>query len=142
MRAAAWASTVSGGLLIGGLVWAAGGQPPPAAAEAGREVYARCAACHSIEVDRTGPRHCGLFGRRAGAVPGYAYSEAMRESGIVWDYATLDRFIADPLGTVPGTFMGYAGIRDAEDRARLLAFLEVATDVEVCGSPPGSAAPR
>ena len=90
-----------------GLVGA--GPPPAAQIERGREIYERCAACHSLERDRVGPRHCGLFGRRAGSVPGFPYSDAMRDSGIVWSWETLDRFIADPLGTVPGTFMGYAG---------------------------------
>src|SRR5690606_19435679 len=84
--------------------------PPDLAA--GEEIYGRCAACHSLDRDRVGPRHCGLFGRRAGSVPGFAYSEAMRASGIVWTRQTLDAFLADPLGTVPGTFMTYAGIED------------------------------
>ena len=57
----------------------------------------------------------------------------MRTSGIVWSRETLDRFIADPLGSLPGTFMGYAGIRDPEERAQLLAFLEVATRGDRCG---------
>jgi cytochrome c len=56
----------------------------------------------------------------------------MRGSGIVWSRKTLDAFIADPLGTVPGTFMGYAGIQDPEERAQLLDFLEVATRSEEC----------
>jgi len=86
-----------------------GAAPDPKAGEA---IYSRCAACHALAYDRTGPRHCGLFGRRAGTVPGFAYSDAMKKSGIVWNEATLDRFLADPLRTVPGTAMGYAGIKD------------------------------
>jgi cytochrome c len=56
----------------------------------------------------------------------------MRTSGIVWNRRTLDAFLADPLGTVPGTLMTYAGIQDAEERAQLLAFLEVATRGPEC----------
>jgi cytochrome c len=56
----------------------------------------------------------------------------MRTSGIVWSRQTLDTFLADPLGTVPGTFMTYAGIRDPEERAQLIAFLEVATRGPQC----------
>ena len=112
--------------------------PSPADVAKGREIYERCAACHSLERDRVGPRHCGLFGRPAGSVPGFAYSDAMRESGIVWDRATLDRFLSDPMGSVPGTFMGYAGIPDAEERAQLVAFLEVASHGEQCDSEAGS----
>jgi cytochrome c len=121
----------SAGLLVVGLVAATAGSPPPEIA-AGREIYERCGACHSLERDRVGPRHCGLFGRRAGSVPGFAYSEAMLNSGIVWNRQTLDAFLTDPLGTVPGTFMTYAGIQDREERAQLLAFLEVATRSEQC----------
>jgi cytochrome c len=56
----------------------------------------------------------------------------MRASGIVWNRESLDTFLADPLGTVPGTFMTYAGIPDPEERAQLLAFLEVATRGREC----------
>ena len=93
----------------------------------GERIYGRCLACHALQYDRTGPRHCGLLGRKAGSVPGFDYSEAMKRSGIVWNAATLDRFLADPLGTVPGTTMGYPGIADARERADLIAWLRVAT---------------
>lgn len=89
----------------------------------GERIHARCQACHSLARDRTGPRHCDLFGRRAGSVAGFDYSAAMRHSGIVWNATTLERFLADPLGTVPGTTMGYAGVTDARERADLIAFL-------------------
>lgn len=129
---APFAILASTGLLVAGLVGAGASAPSPAEIAQGREIYGRCAACHSLGWDRVGPRHCGLFGRRAGSVPGFAYSDAMRQSKLVWDRQTLDRFIADPLGTVPGTLMGYAGIRDSEERARLLDYLEVASRGEEC----------
>ena len=79
---------------------------PPALAAAdiqkGKELYGRCLACHALEYDRVGPRHCGLFGRRAGSVPGFAYSEAMKRSKIVWNEKTLDRFLANPLKSGAG----------------------------------------
>jgi len=93
----------------------------------GEEIYARCGACHALESDRTGPHHCGLFGRRAGSVPGFNYSRAMKRSGIVWNADTLDRFLASPTRVVPGTTMGYAGIDDAQERADLIAYLAAAT---------------
>lgn len=67
-----------------------------AAPDAGRgeQLYARCAACHALTFDRVGPRHCGLLGRRAGSVPGFDYSSAMKKSSIVWTEKTLDRFLA------------------------------------------------
>ena len=89
----------------------------------GAAIYERCVACHAIGYDRTGPRHCGLIGRKAGSVKGFAYSEAMKHSGLVWNARTLDRFLAAPLKAVPGTSMGYAGIADAGERRDLIAYL-------------------
>ncbi|MBX3643575.1 MAG: c-type cytochrome [Rubrivivax sp.] len=101
---------------------------PDGAASRGQQVYARCAACHAIEANRTGPQHCGLFGRRAGTAPGFSgYSQAMRASGLVWNERTLDRFLQNPMQAVPGTAMGYAGVKDAAERAALLAWLRQAT---------------
>ena len=89
----------------------------------GEKIYERCAACHSLTTDRTGPHHCGLIGRRAGAVAGFDYSNAMKQSKIVWNERTLDRFLANPLKAVPGTSMGYAGIPDVAERRDLIAYL-------------------
>jgi len=94
--------------------------------EKGKEIYGRCLACHALEYDRVGPRHCGLFGRRAGSVPGFAYSEAMKRSKIVWNEKTLGRFLANPLKAVPGTAMTYAGVAQAKERADLIAYLKTA----------------
>jgi cytochrome c len=104
---------------------AATGAPPDL--RAGEAVYARCMGCHALAYDRTGPHHCGLFGRRAGSVPGFPYSEAMKKSGIVWSAHTLDRFLANPVKAVPGTTMGYAGVPDASERAALIAWLREST---------------
>lgn len=94
----------------------------------GEQIYTRCAACHAIESNRTGPQHCGLFGRRAGTAPGYdTYSAAMRHSQIVWDERSLDVFLQAPMQAVPGTAMGYAGVKDPQERADLIAWLRYAT---------------
>ena len=99
----------------------------------GEAVYQRCLACHALEHNRVGPRHCGLFGRRAGSLPGYAYSAAMKKYGVVWNAETLDAFLENPLKTVPGTKMGYAGVKDAGERADLIAYLKAATaDPAIC----------
>lgn len=100
--------------------------------KAGAQIYTRCEACHSFAYDRTGPRHCGLFGRKAGSVPGFDYSDAMKRSGITWNAATLDRFLADPTKAVPGTTMGYAGIADAQERADLIAYLREQSNGPMC----------
>ena len=95
------------------------------AADAGKgeALYGRCLACHALEYDRVGPKHCGVVGRRAGAVEGFEYSAAMKRSKLVWDEKTLDRFLADPTKVVPGTTMTYAGIADPRERADLIAYL-------------------
>lgn len=89
----------------------------------GARVYERCAACHTLEFDRTGPRHCGLIGRRAGSVPGFSYSPAMRRSRMVWTEENLDRFLKSPVTTIPGTAMGYDGIKDDRERHSLIHYL-------------------
>ncbi|WIM10639.1 cytochrome c family protein [Enhydrobacter sp.] len=99
----------------------------------GEAIYHRCLACHSLEHNRVGPRHCGLFGRKAGTVEGYAYSTAMKKYGVIWNEKTLDHFLENPLKAVPGTKMGYAGVKDPQERADLIAYLEQATrDPKIC----------
>jgi cytochrome c len=98
----------------------------------GEEVYTRCMACHALRADRVGPHHCGLFGRKAGSVPGFDYSAAMQRSNIVWDEATLSRFLAKPQAVVPGTSMTYDGVPDPKDRADLIAYLKRANESPDC----------
>ena len=111
----------------GAAVAAGGGDP-----KAGEAIYSRCVACHALEYDRTGPRHCGLFGRRAGTVAGFDYSDAMKGSNIVWNAKTLERFLAEPMAAVPGTSMGYAGVTDPGERADLIAYLVQAGKAPRC----------
>ena len=93
-------------------------------ADRGRQVYeSRCIACHSLDANRVGPRHRGVFGRRAGIVDGYRYSEAIRESGVVWTDAALDAWLANPGGFIPGSKMGFRLNRPG-DRADVIAFLK------------------
>ena len=123
-------------MIASALVLAALAASTPASAagdaRAGEAIYARCQACHALAYDRTGPRHCGLLGRRAGSVKGFDYSPAMKRSGLTWNAATLDRFLADPTRVVPGTTMGYAGVTDAKERADLIAYLAQANASTAC----------
>jgi cytochrome c len=96
----------------------------------GEQVFQRCYACHSIAPDETaavqGPSLFQIVGRAAAAIPGFDYSEAMREkaaAGLVWDAATLDRYLADPEAVVPGTRMSVPPMRDQQERADLIAYL-------------------
>jgi cytochrome c len=118
--------------LAAALLLGAAGVGQAADLKLGEAVYARCLGCHALAYDRTGPRHCGLFGRRAGSVPGFGYSEAMKRSGIVWNAATLERFLANPMKAVPGTSMGYAGVTDKAERAALVAWLKQANGTPEC----------
>lgn len=94
------------------------GQRPPA--------FAQCAACHKVEPGQTGigPSLAGVHGAEAGHVPDFAYSQAMRRSGLVWDEATLDRFLEAPLKTVPGTKMAFPGLKDPAQRQAVIAYLK------------------
>jgi cytochrome c len=109
----------------------------------GEQVYARCLACHALAFDRVGPHHCGLFGRLAGSVPNFSYSPAMKNSHIVWNDKTLDRFLSSPLKAVPGTSMTYDGVPDVRDRTDLIAYLKHVIDTPECAPPtPASASQR
>lgn len=122
------AAALAGVLALAGACGASAA-PDPAH---GEEVYVRCMACHALASDRVGPRHCGVVGRRAGSVPGFPYSDAMKHSKLTWDDKTLDRFIAKPMAVVPGTSMTYDGVPDASDRADLVAYLRKAASSPDC----------
>ncbi|WP_342240135.1 c-type cytochrome [Inquilinus sp. OTU3971] len=104
------------------------GAPLPAAAQdaaAGERAFrTRCATCHSVEPgqNRAGPSLAGIVGRKAGSVEGARYSQALRDSGVTWDARSLDGFLADPRGTVPGTSMTVR-LTDAAQRAAIIAYL-------------------
>jgi cytochrome c len=86
-----------------------------------------CRTCHTLREDdnRLGPTLHGIVGRKAGSLPNFAYSSAMKDADLVWDKATLDRFIANPDQVVSGHKMKpYGGIASADDRAKIVAFLE------------------
>ncbi|MEM1289506.1 MAG: cytochrome c family protein [Pseudomonadota bacterium] len=96
---------------------------------AGESAVRRCASCHSFEQggpDGVGPHMWGVLNRQKGSVDGFGYSDAMLavgEAGEVWGFEELNGFLANPSGYLQGTSMGFAGIRDVEDRADILAYL-------------------
>ena len=89
----------------------------------GAEVYRDCMICHSLDKNEIGPSHRDVLGRKAGSVPGYDYSAALKASGIVWNETTLDQWLADPQALVPGAKMIFS-VDDAQDRADVIAFLK------------------
>jgi cytochrome c len=97
----------------------------------GRRVFGACAACHSLQPDQnmTGPSLARLWNRKAGSLASFGrYSSAMKSANIEWNDKTLDEWIADPQHLIPGNEMTFAGIKDAKQRADLIAFLKQATE--------------
>jgi cytochrome c len=92
----------------------------------GKTLYeSRCIGCHSIDANRVGPAHKGVFGRKAGAAKGYDYSPAVKASRLVWNERTLDRWLSNPEATIPGNKMGYS-VPDSVDRADIIEYLRSA----------------
>lgn len=98
------------------------GATKPGDPVAGGKLYAACMGCHSLDDNDVGPLHRGVVGRPAGSVHGYAYSAALKGSGIVWTAAMLDRWLANPQKLVPGSKM-YFSVAKAQDRADIVAYL-------------------
>jgi cytochrome c len=93
-------------------------------AESGRALYqTRCSACHSLDYNGVGPAHRGVFGRAAAQAKGFAYSDALKSSRLVWTEESLDRWLADPEKVAPGQRMGI-NVPEAKDRADLIAYLK------------------
>jgi cytochrome c len=125
-----WAMGAIGLAALSMPTWAQTGDPAR-----GERVYRACVACHSLERDRhmTGPSLAELWNRKAGGLASFdRYSPALKSSGVVWDDRSIDAWLKDPLHFIPGNTMTFAGIKDEQPRADLLAFLKEATQ-------PGSA---
>lgn len=87
--------------------------------------FSQCEVCHSIDgVNGTGPTLKGIVGRQSGTVAGFRYSRAMKNAAIAWDEKSLDRYLADPQGLVPGNVMPFSGISDSAERAEIVAYLK------------------
>lgn len=108
--------------------------------KAGEELWRECRICHQVGENarnHTGPHLNDIFGRRAGTLEGFRYSEEMRHSSIVWDAVTLEAFIADPRGYMPGTRMTYRGMEERQNRLDLIAYLQRFDELEaVAGLAP------
>jgi cytochrome c len=112
--------------LVALFVAAGFGQASAQDAAAGEKVFLVCKACHQVgdnAKNAIGPVLNGLFGRKAGSVDGYSYSDANKKSGITWDEATFTEYIKDPKAKVPGTKMAFAGLKDEQKIKDLIAYL-------------------
>jgi cytochrome c len=102
----------------------------PGDAARGERMYRACVACHSLEPNRnmTGPSLAEVWNRKSGSLPSFPrYSPALKSAGIIWNDDTLGEWIKDPQHFIPGNTMTFPGIKDARQRADLLAFLKDAT---------------
>jgi cytochrome c len=89
----------------------------------GKEIYdARCSACHSVDDNRVGPMHLGVFGRKAGGVKSYRYSDALSKSKVIWSRETLTAWLTNPEALIPAQRMGYS-MDNAQDREDVVAYL-------------------
>jgi len=97
----------------------------------GAQAFRNCAACHSIEPGQnmTGPTLAGVLGRKAGSLASFhRYSDALKRSSVVWDEQSLDAWIANPAGFIPGNEMAFRGLADTRARSNLVAFLKAAAE--------------
>jgi cytochrome c len=114
------------------LVLLQGCSPSGTDAVTGARAFKQCASCHQVGVNARagfGPQLNGLFGRRAGSTPDFAYSDAMKRSGIVWDERTLAAYLRDPKKIVPETKMRFWGIGDENEIKAIEAYLRTFQDV-------------
>lgn len=109
---------------VAGLLAATSAQAQDAAA--GEKAFGKCKACHTVEAgkNRVGPSLHGVVGRKAGAVEGFKYSDAMKNAGIEWTAENLHKYLADPKGFIPKNKMVFVGIKDETERANVIAYLE------------------
>jgi cytochrome c len=89
----------------------------------GERVYEACQDCHSLDKNDVGPRHRGIFGRKAGSLPDYDYSQALKSANIVWSEETLDKWLTDPQAVAPGAKM-FFHLDNPQDRADVIAYLK------------------
>jgi cytochrome c len=131
-------------LAVAGVIGAARAQAPSSNIQHGAQLFRACAACHSLAPDRnmTGPSLAGLWERKAGSLKSFErYSPALQASGIVWDAKTLDAWLQSPSRFIPGNYMTFAGIADAQKRAELIAFLRAASAGQVSAAAAQASAP-
>lgn len=97
-----------------------------AAAASPPEAFKQCAICHSATPGKNGigPSLAGVYGTKAAQVPGYDFSDAMKSSGVTWNAATLDKYLTNPRDVVPGTKMSFGGLKDADKRQAVIAYLK------------------
>ncbi len=103
------------------------GAADAADAKKGKKVFNKCKACHTIKAggkNKVGPNLNGIVGKKAAMVKGFKYSKAMKNSGITWDEATLDKFLTKPKKMMKKTKMAFAGLKKKKQRDNVIAYLK------------------
>jgi cytochrome c len=95
----------------------------------GEVVFNKCKACHAVDEakNKVGPYLVGVFGRPAGTAEGFKYSQAMKDSGVTWNEQTIAEYLANPRGYIKGNRMAFAGLKNQQDIADVIAYLKQAT---------------
>lgn len=102
---------------------AAYGAPSTEPAPGEAEFRAHCMGCHSFACNRRGPKLQDIFGRKAGSSDGFAFTDDLKNSGIVWTDETMDAFLRDPSKVVPGTWMTFGRVENAKERRDIILYL-------------------
>ena len=111
-------------LALAAIAAAGGASAAPAGDPArGEEIYQACGDCHSLDENDVGPRHRGVYGRKAGSLPDYDYSDALKNANIVWSEETLDKWLTNPQAFIPGAKMTFH-LDNSQDRADVIAYLK------------------
>lgn len=108
---------------MAGMLWVMPETNAAPNADRGEQIYQSCQDCHSLDTNDVGPKHRGVFGRKAGAVTDYSYSAALKSSGITWNEDTLDKWLTDPQKLVPGAKM-FFHLDASQDRADVIEYLK------------------
>ena len=113
---------------------------PSGDVQAGRQVFRKCQACHSLEPGKNsvGPSLAGIVGKKAASDPTYSYSQALRSANLTWDAQTLDSYLLDPQKVVPGNKMPFPGLKTDNERKTLLAYLAASSNTGTNASQPAA----
>ncbi len=117
----------TGLLIAAGLICVSGAVAAQDKTKQGETIFKRtCGACHTVEAgkNRIGPSLAGVVGRKSGTEQGFKYSDAMAKAGVTWNEESLNKYLSDPKGFIPGNKMAFTGLKKEDERAAVIDYLE------------------